>query len=196
MGYIERNPLFGMEKPPGGKRDFIISPELYNQIIDRCHDQQFHDLCIWSWETGARPEETLKAEARHLDTANSRMVFAKDEAKGKRRTRVVYLTDEALEMASRLAREHPVGHLFRNSKGDPWHRNNVNCRFGRMKKHIHVKLCLYHFRHTFANRLLEAGVDSLTVAILLGHADPSMLGRVYQHLSFNPDHLLQQLKRA
>jgi len=58
------------------------------------------------------------------------------------------------------------------------------------------KLCLYVFRHSFATRALESGVDSLTVALLLGHADVSQTARVYQHLSHNPTHLRKELRRA
>jgi integrase len=43
---------------------------------------------------------------------------------------------------------------------------------------------------------LERGIDALTVAILMGHKDPSMLAKVYQHLSHNPRHLLEQARKA
>lgn len=55
---------------------------------------------------------------------------------------------------------------------------------------------LYAIRHSWATNALQKGLDALTVAILLGHADPSTLAKVYQHLSLNPQHLLQQAKRA
>lgn len=58
------------------------------------------------------------------------------------------------------------------------------------------KYCLYHFRHTWMNRLLTSGVDSLTVAILAGHVDASTLATTYQHLSQNSVFLLEQAKRA
>jgi integrase len=58
------------------------------------------------------------------------------------------------------------------------------------------KYSLYALRHTWMNRLLTSGVDGLTVAILAGHKDPSMLARHYQHLSLNPKHLLEQAKKA
>lgn len=58
------------------------------------------------------------------------------------------------------------------------------------------KYCLYHFRHSWMNRMLTSGVDSLTVAILAGHVDPSTLATTYQHLSQNPVFLLEQAKRA
>jgi len=55
---------------------------------------------------------------------------------------------------------------------------------------------LYALRHSWATNALKRGVDPLTVAILMGHEDPSMLSKVYQHLSLNPQHMLHQAKRA
>jgi hypothetical protein len=45
-----------------------------------------------------------------------------------------------------------------------------------------TKYCLYAFRHTWCNRALKNGVDPITVSVLMGHADTSMLAKVYQHL--------------
>jgi integrase len=58
------------------------------------------------------------------------------------------------------------------------------------------RFSLYALRHAWATRALQSGVDGLTVAILMGHSDPSTLARVYQHLSHNPEHLFQQAQRA
>ena len=55
---------------------------------------------------------------------------------------------------------------------------------------------LYALRHSWATNALKSGVDPLTVAILMGHKDPSMLARVYQHLSHSPEHMLRQAERA
>ncbi|MEZ6133108.1 MAG: tyrosine-type recombinase/integrase [Planctomycetaceae bacterium] len=55
---------------------------------------------------------------------------------------------------------------------------------------------LYALRHSFATNALRKGIDSLTVAVLLGHQDPSTLARVYQHLNQNPQHLLEQARKA
>ena len=55
---------------------------------------------------------------------------------------------------------------------------------------------LYALRHSWATHALERGVNALTVAVLMGHSDPSMLAKVYQHLSLNPEHLRSQLEKA
>jgi integrase len=59
-----------------------------------------------------------------------------------------------------------------------------------------TRYSLYALRHSWATNALERGVDALTVAVLMGHSDPSTLARVYQHLSHNPKHLLEQARRA
>jgi integrase len=58
------------------------------------------------------------------------------------------------------------------------------------------KYCLYNLRHAFATNGLERGLDALTVAVLLGHSDPSTLARTYQHLGTNPKRLREQVMIA
>jgi integrase len=58
------------------------------------------------------------------------------------------------------------------------------------------KYCLYTLRHTWMNRLLQNGVDGLTVAVLAGHSDPSVLAKTYQHLSQSPAFLLMQARKV
>lgn len=159
-------------------------------------NRTFADLLVTAWETGARPQELIRVEARHVDSANCRWVFPQEEAKVKTRPRVVYLTERAHARTEQLARIRPSGPLFRNSRERPWHPYALNCGFQRLKPRIGRKLCLYTFRHSFATRLLQAGVDPLTVAILLGHFNPAMLSTTYQHLALNPAHLLNQIRKA
>jgi len=58
------------------------------------------------------------------------------------------------------------------------------------------KHCLTEFRHSFCHRLLKAGVDALTVSVLMGHADPTMIAKVYSHLSHAPDYLREVLRKS
>jgi site-specific recombinase XerD len=59
-----------------------------------------------------------------------------------------------------------------------------------------TKYALTAIRHSFATRLLEAGVDHITVAALMGHVDATMLSRVYQHVGEKTNFLHEELMRA
>ena len=53
----------------------------------------------------------------------------------------------------------------------------------------------HQLRHGFATRKLEDGLDQVTVAALMGHADATMLSRVYSHVGDRHDYLREQLNR-
>jgi site-specific recombinase XerD len=66
----------------------------------------------------------------------------------------------------------------------------------RQAEQLAPKYSLYVLRHSWATHALERGVDALTVAVLMGHRDPSTLAKVYQHLAHNPEYLLEQARKA
>lgn len=248
MGLIDRSPVRHLSKPEAGKRERVIRPEEYAAMMARYEGDPFGRLLEMSWQTGCRPQEAVRVEARHLDAANRRVVLPPKEAKGKRRFRIIYLNDRALALVTGLAADRPEGPIFRNTDVLPWNAQAVNNRFCRLQQHLGrkagaieldpdevkafaatlrpdvtekgvkraktpkellrearkklrvkaavakgEKLCLYAFRHTFAQRLLLAGTDALTVSTLLGHVDSTMLSKVYSHLQQNGDHLLNAL---
>ena len=254
QGYVDRNPIADLEVPSAEHKEVAIRQDEFDRLVSYVCNQALADLMIVTWETGCRPQESLRVEARHVDLANQRWVFYRSESKGKRISRVVYLTDEALAITKRLMLVHPEGPIFCNSNGRPWTTDAVNCGFlavqmrigkeemkrrgveisaedieafiptlapaKRRKGEIVTKTkaelraeakrkltykkaaefaprySLYAIRHSWATNALQKGLDALTVAILMGHEDPSTLAKVYQHLSLNPQHLLDQAKRA
>ena len=196
QGLIERNNIKHVEKPPASQREQTINEEEYQRLRELANDSAFDDLLVISWETGCRPQESLRVEARHFDELNRRWVFPISESKGKKKPRVVYLNDTAFDLTVKRRAMFSEGPIFRNSKSNPWTPYSVGCRFQRIKKKLGQNYCLYAFRHTFATRMLQSGLDALTVAILLGHSNPAMLSTTYQHLSHNPDFLRKQLERG
>jgi len=196
LGYIDRTPLAHMKKPAAGKREQIVTTAQYDAVLHRTPDQAFKDLVTVTWETGCRPQESLRVEARHVDLVGGRWVLPASESKGKRIPRVIYLTPKALEITKRVMQANPTGPMFRNRDGGKWTPFAVNCRFRRAKKTVGVKISLYAIRHTWMNRMLLSGVDAFTVATLAGHSDPSMLAKHYAHLSQAPGYLAEQAMRA
>lgn len=132
QGLIDRSPLGEVEKPEPQDRDVVLSPEDYARVIGMVSGP-FRDLLAMAWESGIRPQEIRAVEARHLDFENGRIVFPVKESKGKKLPRVVYLTDEALDIARRMANLNPSGPIFRNNDGAPWTRYAINCAFIRLQ---------------------------------------------------------------
>jgi integrase len=196
QGLLDKSPIAYMEKPPPGKRETVIDYPTYQRMRDLTATQEFRDLIDVCWETGCRPQEIWRIEKRHLDAAGKRWVFPVHESKGKKKIRIVYLTDTTLEICQRLALKHPTGPLFRNSDGRPWNRHATSCVFLRMKKHLGKKYALVDFRHSFCTRSLKSGVDPITLSFLLGHADTSMLAKTYAHLGHESGHLQNALAKV
>ena len=129
---IKHNPLAGMRKPKAGKRERVVSDAEWQDILSLVPDDDLRDLLVITWEIGCRPQESLIVEARHVDLTNSRWVFPIAESKTDL-PRFVYLTDRALEITQRRMLRYPRGPLFRNSTGEPWTTDAVNCAFTRIQ---------------------------------------------------------------
>lgn len=254
QGYLNTNPVADLEAPRAENREVALLPHEFERMLTFVRNQRLADLLRVTWLTGCRPQESLIVEARDIDFANQRWVLSTSRSKGKRISRVVYMTEPAATIVRRLAKEFPTGPIFRNSTSKPWLPESVNCaidaiqvrmgkaemqRLGlaisdeamaalipklkptktekgrsrhktaaelrceakekltiRQARSLAPRYSLYALRHSFATNALRNGVDSLTVAVLLGHQDPSTLARVYQHLNQNPDHLRRELDRA
>lgn len=130
MGYIDTNPIADLELPKGGKREQVLSEEDFEQVLQLTPDESFRELLLVTWDSGCRPQESLRVEARHVDLSNQRWVFPESESKGNL-PRIVYLTDRALEITRRRVLRYPDGPLFRNGRGVSWSTDAVNCAFQR-----------------------------------------------------------------
>jgi integrase len=254
LGYIDKNPIQHISIPASQPKDVYVPPEEFAALVAISRDQSFRDLLEVTYDTGCRPQESLRIEIRHIDLKNQRWVLPRSEAKGKQAPRIVYLNDKSVAIMQRLIGNRTEGLLFLNSRGKPWTTSAVNCAFQRIQHRMGMaemkrqgisvgeekiaeliptlskthrvgkkvvakteaelrheakrkltyqmaqesapKYSLYALRHSWATNALQRGVDALTVAILMGHKDPSQLAKVYQHLSHNPKHLLEQAKKA
>jgi integrase len=198
-----RSPLAKAKLPEPERRELTIDETQWRQLLhlleNRCGNNfdDFRDFLIVIWETGCRPHEARIVEARYFERARRCWRFPTKVSKGKKRQRVVYLTDEALAITERRALKHPEGPIFRQRNGRPWDKNAVRCKFRRLKNRLELEdLCSYTLRHSFATRMLQAGVDSHIVAKLLGHTSTRMLEQRYSHIDAKPGFLLGVLNQA
>ena len=195
-GLIEKSPIARMKKPGLEARDLAIRPEDYAEVTEAVKEPNFRRLLAFAWESGVRPQEIRAIHARHIDFELKRIVFPPKESKGKKRHRIVYLTDAGIEMLRPLAEEHPTGAVFRNSEGAAWTKDAINCAFCRLKKKIGRKLHLGAWRKGYTTEAIKAGVDISTLAGLLGQRDARMIATTYSKVTQDQEHMARMAEKA
>ena len=83
QGYLEKSPIAHMEVPAAGRRERFVSKEEFELYRSYARNEMLKALMDVTWETGCRPQESLRVEARHVDLKHKRWVFPANEAKVK-----------------------------------------------------------------------------------------------------------------
>lgn len=133
QGYIKLDPIAEMEAPSAERREEVLDDVQFQKMFSAICDEAFADLVRVAWDTGCRPQELLRVEARHFDPKGKRWLFPSSESKMKKTARVVYLTDAAAKICTELAAKHPTGPLFHNANGKPWKNDAVQCAWRRVR---------------------------------------------------------------
>lgn len=196
LGHIESNPVRKIKKPMAARREKYVRPEDWAKIRD-CYQpgDPFRAFLEFCWETGCRPQEARHIEPRHVHLDKAVVAIPPEEAKGRKKWRVIRLEGRGLEIV-RERLPGAEGKLFSNRDGAAWTSYALNCRFHRLKEKVGERFSPYSFRHGFTQRLLVRGVDHLTVAALLGHSDGTMVAKVYSHMDQADGHLREALKKG
>ncbi|MBZ0217344.1 MAG: tyrosine-type recombinase/integrase, partial [Fimbriimonadaceae bacterium] len=160
-GRKKKRPPFSVE----WLRTRILKPDVLNKL-----NQQARDILITMVDTGCRPSEIANIEPAdiHLETEIPYIhIRATDdrEIKTESSERFVPLVGLALDT------------MRRNPGGFPRYQDKQNSLSAVMMKWLKENNLLetpdhkvYSIRHTFADRMREAGVDSELRKILMGHA--------------------------
>ena len=139
MGYISRSPMRSLDKPqadsPRPSRDATRVP--HNSCLP-ARTRLFATSSSPAWETGARPQELLRVESRHVDLRNAVGCSPERIQRQESDPASYYLSEQALEITEGLVATHNNGPLFRNSRGRAWTAFAVNCRFRALRKKLNM----------------------------------------------------------
>lgn len=126
-----------------------------------------HDLAVLMLEQGARPEEILAVRKQHVDEAAGTLHIAGGKTRAARRT--LNLTARSLALLEgRMKTEGPW--LFPSDRRPGKHLTKLQNTHDRICIEAGVSFVIYDCRHTFATRMIAAGVDAPTVAAIMGHS--------------------------
>ena len=192
LGHVEANPLVKIERPTASSRECDLTQDQLSRVC-LAADEDLGTLIEVMAQTGCRPQEARRIEARHL--VGKTVTFPRAESKGKKCQRVIVLTELAYGTLRRLALKYPTGPLLRVG-GEAWTSGVLASRFNRLAKKLGFEVSAYHIRHKYCTDALERGVDPVTVSTLMGHSDMKMVWSVYQHIQKRSGHMQQAAELA
>lgn len=169
-------------------RKYRLKPEIYDQgYVDH-----LEPMVILSLNTGLRRGEILSMEWDDINFPKKQIMIRARYAKS-RKMRYIPLNDEAYNVLKKWApnESNRNGLVFPSKNKKPFVSIKKAWKTVLKKAGIH-NFRWHDLRHSFASKLVMAGVDLNTVRELLGHADLKMTLR-YAHLA--PEHMSKAVAR-
>lgn len=163
-------------------RGYALLPDL----LDTPYIDHLQPLILLSINTGLRRGELFNLKREHIDLERRIMTVAGNTDGNKTiKARHIPLNQEALAVLSVWIQHHqPTAWIFPGQKGRRL--DNISSSWERLRRDAALVDFRWHdLRHTFASKMVMAGVDLNTVRELLGHTDLTMTLR-YAHLA--PEH--------
>ena len=188
---IKDHYIFSIEKFKEKRRSFdMISDDHLKKIItyvgildsDIDNNLLYQGIIFILINTGVRLTELYNIEKRNVNIEQLEILLTKTK-NGK--DRIVYFRPIIKPVIKKLMKEnHQHKYLLHNRlRNRPINYTDVNYLFRKLKNDLNIKKLHAHmFRHTFATKLLQNGVDIKTVMDLMGHNNLATTQR-YQHSS-------------
>jgi site-specific recombinase XerD len=191
-GKVEKNPVAGVKffKEPRGRVRFLTEGE-EKKLCEKMAPEDWA-LVAFAIHTGLRRSEQFGLKWQYVDIENRILTIPRSKSG---ETRHVPLNDQAVAILKALTSWMTSPWVFPSSNPSrPLDAQNFYNRvFLPALEKAEIQDVVWHtLRHTFASRLVMAGVDLRTVQELMGHKDITMTLR-YSHLS--PSHLKDAVQR-
>jgi site-specific recombinase XerD len=179
--WIRENPIsrVSMEKE-NNKRDRWLSYDEELRLLNASPDWM-RDLIVFALNTGMRLSEILTLTWDQIDL-NRKILIIFNSKNGERRG--IPLNEIVFEMLKNKSKVRSIktNLVFYNDNHKQFNKVFVSHRFAKIVKKSGIDDFRFHdLRHTFATRLVQAGVDIYRVSHLLGHKDLKTTQRYAHH---------------
>jgi integrase len=189
--WIQSSPLEGVTIPSDADslREHVLTQEEEGryfarafEIKDREGRRNLYDLGRLMILQGCRPEELMSLRKEHVNIEGRQIKIAGGKTRAARRT--LDLCEESIKLlAARLGGDSPWVFPSDRRAGRPIGKlqgpHDLVCR------EACLSFVIYDLRHTFATRMIEAGVDVPTLAAILGH---NGLRTIYRYVHPSEEH--------
>jgi len=150
----------------------ILTPEEELRLFNYCNPY-LKPILICALNTGMRKSEILTLEWKDVDLETNLITIVKEKAKNKKTEKIPISSALRKLLLGQKLKTFKSGYVFLNSKGEPYRRHDsLNQIYRRALKLSGIQGLRFHdLRHTAATRMIEAGVNIVSVNKILRHAD-------------------------
>lgn len=207
-GLIERNPVKLAELPRQTEKNSreAMTKEQQALFMEYAKDSYLYNFFAVMLRTGMRNGEMRGLKYTDIDKKKNVIHvqrtlkyiegqgYMEDTPKTKTSKRDIPLTAATLQLLENQRKfwvfkvEKMDRYLFCNEDGEPLSRDRVKAELGRIIKQIHAAghdfpyITPHVFRHTFATRAIEAGMQPQVLKTILGHSSLAMTMDLYSHV--------------
>ncbi len=170
-GYIAENPVKKVKflSEENTLKEQVLSADEERRLLE-ASSERLRPIVSTALNTGMRRGEILNLKWKNVDL-NKRIIVVEKTKSGK--VRFVPINEVLYGELLRLRREN-------KSEEFVFPFCSVRTAFENARERARLKIRFHDLRHTFASRLVEEGVDIVTVQSLLGHYSVSVTQR-YTH---------------
>ncbi len=178
---LDKSPARDIKQLAPNERSFHVITDDEEKLYLMACPQPLQDVATLMFATGMRPSEIyeLKRQNVNLEQGFLRVVGSKTKSSNRK----VWLSDRTSQIFESRIDRFTCEYLFpKGDKNGELPTYQLNDQHQTAMKRAKLKFRLYDCRHTFATRILENGVDLLTLASMLGHSSLDEVMR-YAHPS-------------
>jgi excisionase family DNA binding protein len=162
------------------KRDRWLTLDEEKKLLQACPGW-LNEIATFGLNTGMRQGEILSLTWKGVDLFRKTVTVFKSKNNERRTIPLNSTVTEMLKGKSKV-RSIKTDLVFHSKAHTPFSQRNIERAFQNALKKAKIEDFGFHdLRHTFATRLVQAGVDLYKVQILLGHKTPAMTQRYAHH---------------
>ncbi len=191
---LSQSPARDIKQLAANERTFhVLSPDEEKIYLLAC-SQPLQDVASLMLETGMRPIEIYNLKWQ--DVRLEKGFLQIENGKTKSSNRKVWLSDKALNILQNRIEKSRGKYLFpKNEKDFETPIFQINKVHIKTANRIGLKFRLYDLRHTFATRVLDNGIDLLTLASMLGHSSLNHVMRYAHPSETRKNEAIQQMQK-
>jgi integrase len=202
---ITANPIKGVRVKKGSRRRATTEAEY--QLMLKASSPCFRRALVFLRWNGCRPQDMTRLQWEWIvwrDGRPYKAVVPKDRHKTGGKTgkdKVILFAPVACQLVSWLARRPPeqparTGHVFQNSRGEPWTRGALSQRLGQIRDDtkISIEATFHGLRHLVGTQWVARGGSMDLLAAWMCHMTSRTTETYYVHREVMEIELLEQAR--